>query len=131
MKKEEIPQDKGYFGHIAKEVKYAVDSEGKYITGQSTGWKVKEEANEVAWQAFESKINEAKQLVLNGEISPVYYWMEKRMMDLAIVAQYTGLWKCRVKRHFKPKVFEKLSDRRLQKYAEVFEVSIEELKKPF
>ena len=48
-------------------------------------------------------------------------------MDLPILASYVGLWKWRVKRHFKPKVFNKLSRGTLQKYAEIFDVSINEL----
>ncbi len=131
MKKNEIPQDDGYLGKIAKEVTYAVDDEGKYTIGQSTGWSVKEEANDVAWQSFERQIQEAKEKVLNGQASPIFYWMQKRMMDVGIVAQYTGFWKWTVKRHFKPSSFKKLSDEKLKKYAEIFEISIEELKKPF
>ncbi len=131
MKKEEIPQDNGYLGRIAKEVTYVTDDDGRYVTGQSTGWKVKEEANDVAWQSFERQIHEAKEKVLKGEVSPVYYWMQKRMMDVGIVAQYTGFWKWSVKRHMKPAVFNKLSEDKLKKYAEVFETSLEELKNPF
>lgn len=131
MKKEEIPQDNGYLGRIAKEVTYAVDDEGKYTTGQSTGWKVKEEANDVAWQSFEKQISEAKEKVKRGIVSPVFYWMEKRMMDTGIVAKYTGFWKWTVKRHMKPSVFGTLSDDKLKKYAEVFEITLQELKNPF
>ena len=49
-------------------------------------------------------------------------------MDLAIVEGYTGFWKWQIKRHLKPSVFEKLSDRKLQRYADVFEVSVQYLK---
>ena len=45
-----------------------------------------------------------------------------------ILASYVGMWKWRVKRHFKPKIFNKLPNRVLQKYADVFEISIEKLK---
>ena len=34
----------------------------------------------------------------------------------------------RVKRHFKPRVFKKLSAKVLQKYADAFEISVAELK---
>jgi hypothetical protein len=54
--------------------------------------------------------------------------MELRVMDIPIVAAYTGFWKWQVKRHLKYKVFEKLSASGLARYAEVFEVSVEELK---
>ncbi|MFV0606588.1 MAG: hypothetical protein ACK5NK_12175 [Niabella sp.] len=131
MKKNEIPQDDGYLGRIAKEVTYVIDENGKYVTGQSSGWNVKSEANDVAWESFEKQIQDAKEKVLKGEVSPVFYWMEKRMMDIGIVAQYTGQWKWTVKRHLKPAGFKTLSDKKLKKYAEVFEISIQELQHPF
>jgi len=131
MKKDEIPQDNGYLGKIAREVTYAIDEDGNYVTAQSTGWSVKEDANDVAWESFERQINEAKQKVINGEMSPVFYWMEKRMMDVGIVAQYMRIWKWSVKRHMKPSVFKTLSENKIRKYAEVFEISVEEFKNPF
>lgn len=131
MKKEEIPQDDGALGRIAKEVTYVVDNEGNYVTGQSTGWKVKSEALDVAWDEVEKKIQEAKEKVERGEASPILYFMEKRIMDIGIVASYTGFWKWTVKQHLKPIVFKRLSDKTLNKYAAVFEVSLDELKNPF
>jgi hypothetical protein len=130
MKKDEIPQDEGYLSKVTTEIAYALDDEGNYIATQSSGWKVKEEALNVAWQSFEKQIGEAKEKVLRGEASPLFYWMEKRMMTVSLVAQYTGFWKCTVKRHLKPSVFKKLSNEKLKKYAEVFEIRIEELKHP-
>jgi hypothetical protein len=38
------------------------------------------------------------------------------------------MWIWRVKRHRKPSVFKRLSNKVLSKYAEAFEISIEELK---
>jgi hypothetical protein len=49
-------------------------------------------------------------------------------MDIGIVAAYTGFWKWTVKQHIKPDVFKKLSDQKLKKYAEAFNISVEELK---
>jgi hypothetical protein len=54
--------------------------------------------------------------------------MERGLMDIGIVSAYTGFWKWQVKRHLKPSVFKKLSDKKLQRYAGVFNVSIPELK---
>ncbi|WP_346236030.1 hypothetical protein ABDK00_017535 [Niabella insulamsoli] len=131
MKKEEIPQDDGALGRIAKEVTYVVGDDGKYETAQSSGWDVKTEALNVAWNDVERKIEAAKQKVLNSEASPVLYFMEKRIMDLSILSAYTGFWKWTIKRHMKPSVFNALSDQKLKKYAELFEISVEELKNPF
>ncbi len=131
MKKEEIPQDNGALGRIAKEVTYVIDETGNYTIGKSTGWEVKTEALNVAWSEVEKKIEAARQKVLNGGASPILYFMEKKIMDISILSSYTGFWKWTVKRHLKPSVFKKLSDQKLQKYAEIFEISIDELKNPF
>lgn len=130
MKKNEIPQDEGALGRIAKEVTYVVDDAGKYSTAQSSGWDVKTEALNIAWSDVEKKIAGAKQKVLSGEASPILYFMEKKIMDIGILASYTGFWKWSIKNHLKPAGFNKLSNEKLKKYAELFEVSIEELKNP-
>jgi hypothetical protein len=128
MKKEEIPQDDGALHKLTKELSYAVDEKGNYTTSLSSGWDVKTKALDVAWSDIEKRINDARQKVLNGEASPVLYYMELRLMDPSIVASYTGFWKWQIKRHLKPGVFKNLSGRKIQKYAELFEVPAEELK---
>ena len=128
MKKEEIPQDMGALGKITGEIVYAVDESGKYTTELSNGWEVKSSALEVAWKDVEQRIEAARQKVMNMEASPILFFMELRVMDIPIVAAYTGFWKWQVKKHLKYTVFEKLSTSRLEKYAELFEVSVEDLK---
>ena len=128
MKKEDIPQDGGALTKLTKEVVYAVDNSGNYTTELSTGWEVKATALDVAWQDIEQRIENARQKVLNNEASPILFFIELRLMDIGIVAAYTGFWKWTVKRHLKPSVFKKLSEQKLKKYAEAFNISVEELK---
>ena len=128
MKKEEIPQDDGALNKLTKEVVYAVDSSGNYTTELSTGWEVKSTALDLAWHDIEQRIENARQKVLNNEASPILYFMELRLMDLGIMAAYTGFWKWTIKQHLKPAVFKKLSEKKLQQYADAFNVSVEELK---
>ncbi|MEO6723566.1 MAG: hypothetical protein ABIN67_24580 [Ferruginibacter sp.] len=128
MKNEEIPQDNGALNKLTKEVCYAVDKDGNYTTELSTGWEVKANALDAAWEDIEQRVATAKQKVLNKESSPLLYFMELRLMDIAIVAAYTGFWKWTIKQHLKPKVFEQLSEKKLQQYATAFNVSIEDLK---
>jgi hypothetical protein len=128
MKKENVPQDTGALGKITKEVCYATDSSGKYVTELSSGWDVKNGALDVAWKDVEERIAKAKQRVLNGEASPLLFFMEYRLMDIEILAGYSGFWQWQVKRHLKPDVFKKLSDKKLQKYADAFNVKVEDLK---
>ena len=127
MKINEIPQDPGALGKIAKEMAYAVDENGKYTTALSTGWEIKMKALDVAWEDVEKRIAEARGKVLSGEASPLLYYMELKLMDVVIVSGYTGFWKWQVKRHLKPSVFNKLSAKKLDKYAHLFEVSREQL----
>jgi hypothetical protein len=128
MKKENVPQDLGALGKITKEVVYATDSSGKYVTELSDGWKVKTDALDVAWKDVEERVAAAKQKVLRGDASPLLFFMEYRLMDLGILADYTGYWKWQIKRHLRPAVFKKLSEKKLQKYAEAFNVSTGDLK---
>lgn len=128
MKKDEIPQDKSALDKLTKELCYAVDNSGKYVTGLSTGWEVKATALDVAWKDIDKRIALVKEKVLNKEASPLLYFMELRLMDLVILAAYTGFWQWQIKRHIKPKVFERLSSKKLERYAKAFNVSVEELK---
>jgi len=128
MKKEEIPQHDGALNKLTREMVYAVDKEGNYTTDLSSGWEVKATALNVAWQDIEQRIAAARQKVLNKEASPLLFFMELRLMDPGIVSAYTGFWKWQVKRHLKPLVFNKLSEKKLARYAAVFNVSVTELK---
>jgi len=128
MKQENIPQDPSALDKFTKEVCYAVDSSGNYVTELSRGWEVKATALDVAWQDIEERIAAARQRVLNREVSPLQFFMELRLMDTGIVSAYTGFWKWQIKRHLKPAVFDKLSEKKLQQYATAFNVSVTELK---
>ncbi len=128
MKKEEIPQDDGALNKLTKEVVYAVDSSGKYSTELSTGWEVKSKALDLAWEDIAKRIETARQKVMNNEASPVLFFLEFRLMDIGILSAYTGFWKWTIKRHLNPAAFKKLSEKKLQQYANAFNVSVEELK---
>ncbi|MFH6602740.1 hypothetical protein ACEZ3G_04575 [Maribacter algicola] len=129
MKKKEVPQDHSNLASAnIKDMVYAVDENGEYTTELSTGWEPKTIALDNAIKEIEARVEDARQRVLKNETSPIEYYMELHKMDLPILASYVGLWKWRVKRHFKPSVFKGLSDRTLQKYADVFEVTMEQLK---
>ena len=127
MKKEDVPQDLSSLGKITKEVCYATDSNGKYVTELSQGWDVKINALDVAWQDIEGRVAAAKQKILNKEASQILYFMERRIMDIGIVSAYTGFWKWQIKRDLKPSVFNKLSENKLQRYADAFNVNVQDL----
>lgn len=129
MEKDKVPQDQSNLTkNNVKELLYATDENGNYTTTLSTGWEPKTIALSNSIDEINERIADAKQQVLDGEVSPIVYFMEVNKMDLTILSSYVGFWKWRVKRHFKPSVFATLSDKILQKYADTFGVSIEELK---
>lgn len=129
MKQREVPQDKSNLEKAnIKDMVYAVNDKGEYVTELSTGWEPKSIALDNAIKAIDERIAQAKEKVLRNETSPLEYYMELHKMDLPILASYVGIWKWRVKRHFKPSVFKKLKHKTMQKYADVFEISVAELK---
>ncbi|MCP2026483.1 hypothetical protein L1276_001627 [Flavobacterium sp. HSC-32F16] len=129
MEKDNVPQDQSNLTkNNVKELLYATDENGNYTTTLSTGWEPKTIALSNSIDEINERIADARQQVLNGEASPIVYFMEVNKMDLTILSSYVGFWKWRVKRHFKPDVFAKLNDKTLKKYADTFEVSVEELK---
>ncbi len=128
MRKKDVPQDKSNLESASfRELCYAVDENGAYVTENSSGWDPKTIALNNAIQEINERIERAKTNVLNNQTSPIEYYMEVHKMDLPILASYVGLWQWRVKRHFKPSVFKKLNTKTLHKYAAVFDISIVQL----
>jgi hypothetical protein len=128
MKTKEVPQDDaGMMQGKYREPMYSLDKDGNYTTVRSVGWEPKNEVFLEALAAINEKIEDTRQKVLSGELSPIAYFTELNKMDAGLLAKYMGFWKWTVKRHFKPKNFNKLSDKVLERYAGVFEISKEKL----
>ena len=131
MKKENVPQDESSLSKAnIKEVVYAVDKDGKYGKALSTGWDVKTNALNESLDLIEEQLQESIKKIKAGELSPIAYYMELHRMDVVVLSGYVGIWKWKVKRHLIAKVFSKLNKKTLNKYAEAFEISLEELKNP-
>lgn len=128
MKKKDIPQDKGRLSEKnMKELCYAVDEDGKYSTGLSTGWEPKTIALDLTMEDILKRAEIAKEKVYKGETSPIEYFMIISKMDLGILAGYMGMARWRVKRHFKPKVFKKIKESTLEQYADVFDIDVKKI----
>ncbi len=128
MKKDEVPQDPSALVGVTRDVCYVKDKDGKYTTDLSIGWDVKKQALDNAWDDIKERVAEAAAKVKSGEISPVYYFMELKLMDLPLLSSYTGFWKWTIKRHFKPSVFNGLNDKKLSIYAKAFDINVNDLK---
>jgi len=128
MKKNEVPQDdEGLQEGKFRDMCYAVDEEGNYTTVLSTGWSPKNAALKQAWEEVNDNVEDAKQDVLNGKRSILAWHMEKNIMAVKLLSQYTGIPRRKIRKHLKPAVFQQLKGETLQKYAEVFNITVEEL----
>lgn len=107
---------------------YVIDENNNYTTAQSIGWEAKKAALDESMELINERIEEARQNVANNTASPIMYFMELNKMDLQVLAAYVGKWQWTVKRHAKPKIFKKLSDSTLKRYADTFGISVDELK---
>ena len=129
MKVKEVPQDniKTFKGFGTKAM-YAVDENGQYATIPTSGWEVEEVVLRDVVDDFAKLAEEAKSRAIRGNTSPIEYLMNKYFMDLPALAAGLGLAKWRVKRHFNPKIFSRLNDKLLQRYADFFNLDVDELK---
>ena len=120
MKLDEVPQDHSstYGGH--SKLVYAVDANGHYQGSQSDGWEPEAYATQLAVQALEELEAEAQAAWQRGELSPLKCLMYRYRMDEPALGQITGLWQWRIRRHFRPAIFRRLSPAILARYAEAF-----------
>jgi hypothetical protein len=127
MEQNEVPQDNIVTYADNKKVMYATDISGNYNVVASSGWTVEEEATMQAVQELERLANRACEQVTKGEKSPLYYYMYAKRMDVQVLSESTGLFKWRIKRHFIPSVFRKLSKKMLNRYADALGIESDEL----
>lgn len=129
MKESDVPQDKSSLKqNDIKELCYAVNDKGEYVTTLSSGWDTKTIVQEATLSQIQERIDLAKQQVYDEICSPIVYYMEVHRMDIQTLCAYVSMWTWRVKRHFKPSVFNRLNNKVLQRYADAFSITIEELK---
>jgi hypothetical protein len=122
MRSDQVPQDNSssYAGH--KKLLYAQTEAGEYVGVKSSGWEIEAAATCAAVEEFEQLARAALVEVKAGTRSPLYYHMYASRMDLPLLAQVSGIWRWRIKRHFQPKHFARLSPALLDRYAEVFDI---------
>ncbi|MEQ1439512.1 hypothetical protein AAG565_09115 [Fontimonas sp. SYSU GA230001] len=128
MREDEVPQDRVQHFGDARKAMYALDRAGRYETVASSGWEVEATVTGDAVAEFRRLADEARARVQRGEAAPLEFHMYDRRMDLPTLAQTTGLWRWRIRRHLRPAVFARLPDRLLSRYADALGISLEQLK---
>lgn len=114
-------------GH--RRVMYARGKDGKMVIVPSRGGEVDETVTLQALERIHDMTEEAKARALAGKTSPLEYWMYAQRLDLPQLSQVTGFWQWRIRRHFRPEIFAKLSVEILQRYAEVMGITAEQLRR--
>lgn len=122
-----VPQDDyaALGGH--RKAVYAKGADGRIVVVESRGWEVEEIVNRQAVDAFRDLAEAARARVLAGTSAPLEYWMYARRMDPELLAQASGLWRWRVRRHLRPAIFARLSPRLRQRYADALGITVDQL----
>lgn len=97
---------------------YARDAQGRLVIAPSAGWEAEEIVTTHAVHGLQSLAADALQRARAGLASPLEYWMYERRMDPPMLAQTSGVWHWRVRRHLRPARFARLPARLLQRYAD-------------
>lgn len=127
MRERDVPQEGNatLAGH--RKAVYAVADDGRVRLFASRGWEVEEIVTRQALLDLERLAREARERALKGLTSPLEVHMYRARMDLALLSQTTGLWRWRIRRHFSPQVFARLSPALLRRYADALGLSLEAL----
>jgi hypothetical protein len=101
-------------------------------------WEEKLEVSAFVHANVLQESEQIRQQIHDGKVSPLAYYIHKcfssntsflsgRVASINLLSSYTGIAKQHIKQHLKPKYFCQLDESTLKKYAEAFDISIEEL----
>jgi hypothetical protein len=110
-----------------REMLYYYDKEGKFDKKVGFHGEPDRVILQQAWDLFNERIEEAKQKVLSGKVSPVVYHMEKILADPMNLSMMAGIPIWKVKLHFKPWFYKRMGENNRKKYAEAFNISVDQL----
>lgn len=124
MRERDVPQENGASLAGQRKAVYAVADDGQLRLTPSSGWTAEEVCNRLAVEDLQRRAQAARERALAGAASPLEYHMYRARMDLALLAQATGLWRWRVRRHFRARVFARLPLSLRERYAEALGVAV-------
>jgi hypothetical protein len=128
MDKESVPQDNSPTYAGLRKLLYAVDAQGKYTGVPSTGWEVESFATQTAVSELDRLRQDAWQRARDGKTSALEFHMFRNRMEPDTLSATTGIWRWRIRRHFNPARFSRLSDKLLTRYAEAMGIAVAELR---
>ena len=116
MKAKDVPQDPSFYRGGVRAC-YAVGEDGRYVVATSRGFEAETTATALAMEELAERRETARVRALAGELSPLAWHMERRLMTVALLAAHAGIARWRVRRHLRPGVFRRLPGRILERYA--------------
>jgi hypothetical protein len=119
----DVPQEGNATLDGLRKAIYARNADGRIVAVESAGWEAEEIVTRQAVDVFGAGAAAARARVLAGASSPLEYWMYARRMDLATLAQSSGVWRWRIRRHFRPALFSRLGSAMLDRYAAALGIS--------
>ncbi len=127
MRKNQVPQDDDHLLDGVREIQYAVDDDGRYVQVPSVGWAPKNAALRQARELISASAEAVLAEVRAGRLSPLAYHMESAMMDVALLAGYSGVPKRHVRRHMTPDGFRTADPGVLAAYARALGLTVGQL----
>ena len=122
-----VPQEGNATLGGQRKVMYARGEGGRIVAVPSRGWEAEEIVTSQAVDALATLAQEALARARAGSASPLEYWMYARRMDVALLAQTSGFWQWRVRRHLTPVGFAGLSLKQRQRYADALGLAIDQI----
>lgn len=110
-----------------KVVSYVANNNGNHELVKGSMWSPVDVVNDQAWQEIDKHIAASKEDIAAGRVSCLHYYMTANQMDAALLASYTKQPRWLVRLHLIPFCFKRLGSGTLGKYAEVFNVSLDDL----
>lgn len=123
----EVPQEGNRTLDHHRKALYAKDANGRMVLVASRGSEVDETVTLQAVQRLHAFAEAARLRCLAGQTAPLEVWMWTQRMDLTLLSQTTGIWQWRIRRHFRPRIFARLTPALLQRYARALGLRVEQL----
>jgi hypothetical protein len=127
MDNQDYPSDESITNGV-KTVSYSVNNEGEYALVSGPGWQPMNVVNRQAWLEIEKSIVASKEKIGSGRVSCLHYYMTANQMDIGLLARYTNQSRLQVRLHLIPLFYKRLRPKNLLKYANLFQVSPDDLK---
>lgn len=110
-----------------KTISYVANSKGDQELVPGPIWQPVNIVNRQAWLEIGKQIDLSKGKVAAGRVSCLHYYMTANQMDTRTLAKYTCQFHWLVCLHIVPFFFNRLRSSTVNKYAEIFKISSEDL----